>query len=220
MTNGIQSDRFGVLREQMVTAQLRGRGINDARVLEAMGKVPRHLFVASEYQSSAYEDHPLPIGAGQTVSQPYIVASMLQVLSLKGSETVLEIGTGSGYQTALLAELAQEVYSVERIETLAQGAEAILRCLGYSLVSLIVGDGSRGLVEYAPFEAIVVSAAAPSIPRPLLEQLRPRGRMVIPVGPAEAQELKLVINHESHAVITNLEGCRFVPLIGEHGHGE
>jgi protein-L-isoaspartate(D-aspartate) O-methyltransferase len=220
MTTGIQSDRFGVLREQMVTAQLRGRGINDARVLEAMGKVPRHLFVASEYQSSAYEDHPLPIGAGQTVSQPYIVAFMLQVLSLKGSETVLEIGTGSGYQTALLAELAQEVYSVERIETLAQGAEAILRCLGHSNVSLIVGDGSRGLVEYAPFDAIVVSAAAPSIPRPLLEQLRPRGRMVIPVGPAEAQELKLVINHEGHAVITNLEGCRFVPLIGEHGHGE
>jgi protein-L-isoaspartate(D-aspartate) O-methyltransferase len=220
MTTGIQSDRFGVLREQMVTAQLRGRGINDARVLEAMGKVPRHLFVASEYQSSAYEDHPLPIGAGQTVSQPYIVAFMLQVLSLKGSETVLEIGTGSGYQTALLAELAQEVYSVERIETLAQGAEAILRCLGHSNVGLIVGDGSRGLVEYAPFDAIVVSAAAPSIPRPLLEQLRPRGRMVIPVGPAEAQELKLVINHEGHAVITNLEGCRFVPLIGEHGHGE
>jgi protein-L-isoaspartate(D-aspartate) O-methyltransferase len=220
MTTGTQSDRFGALREQMVTAQLRARGINDANVLAAMGRVPRHLFVASEYQSSAYEDHPLPIGAGQTVSQPYIVAYMLQALSLKGSETVLEIGTGSGYQTALLGELAGRVHSVERVESLAQEAEAILRRLGYASVSLIVGDGSRGLVERSPFDVIVVSAAAPLIPQALLEQLGEGGRMAIPVGPPNAQELKLVIKREGRAVVTNLEGCRFVPLIGEHGYRE
>src|SRR5580704_8832917 len=161
MTTGIQSDRFALSRQKMVDVQLRARGIRDERVLAAMGKVPRHLFVGDEYQSSAYEDHPLLIGAGQTVSQPYIVAFMLEGLSFDGSETVLEIGTGSGYQTALLAELTRQVYSVERIESLATSAEATLQRLGYSNVNLIVGDGSRGLVEHAPFDAIVVSAAAP-----------------------------------------------------------
>jgi protein-L-isoaspartate(D-aspartate) O-methyltransferase len=220
MTTGIQSDRFALSRQKMVDVQLRARGIRDERVLAAMGKVPRHLFVGDEYQSSAYEDHPLLIGAGQTVSQPYIVAFMLEGLSFDGSETVLEIGTGSGYQTALLAELTRQVYSVERIESLATSAEATLQRLGYSNVNLIVGDGSRGLVEHAPFDAIVVSAAAPAIPQPLLEQLRPGGRMVIPVGPADAQELKLVRKQGERVVITNLEGCRFVPLIGQHGHRE
>ncbi len=217
--NDTEDHRFTVLREKMVSAQLRARGIRDERVLAAMGKVPRHLFVADEYQDTAYEDHPLPIAAGQTVSQPYIVAFMLEVLSFEGSEKVLEIGTGSGYQTALLAELARQVYSVERIESLAQTAEGTLRNLGYTNVSLAVGDGSRGWAECAPFDAIVVSAAAPHIPQALLEQLREGGRMIIPVGPPDAQELKLVRKQEGLAVIANLEGCRFVPLIGEQGYG-
>jgi protein-L-isoaspartate(D-aspartate) O-methyltransferase len=218
MTIDVQSDRFAALRQNMVNAQLRGRGILDERVLAAMGKVPRHLFVGGEYQNRAYEDHPLSIGEGQTISQPYIVAFMLQALSLSGSETVLEIGTGSGYLTALLAELARQVYSVERIESLARAAEAILRHQGYSNIRLLVGDGSRGLVEYAPFDAIVVSAAAPEIPQALLEQLREGGKMVVPVGPAEAQELQLVRRQQGHTAVANLEKCRFVPLIGEQGY--
>jgi protein-L-isoaspartate(D-aspartate) O-methyltransferase len=218
MTIGVQSDRFATLRVKMVAAQLRARGIRDERVLAAMEKVPRHLFVTDEYRDSAYDDHPLPIGAGQTISQPYIVAFMLEVLSLDGLASVLEIGTGSGYQTALLAELVRQVYSVERIEPLALTAKAILQRLGYTNVTLTVGDGGLGLVEYSPFDAIVVSAATPAIPQPLLEQLREGGRMVIPVGPADAQELKLVRKQEGHAMVTNLEGCRFVPLIGEHGY--
>ncbi|HTA23705.1 MAG TPA: protein-L-isoaspartate(D-aspartate) O-methyltransferase [Terriglobales bacterium] len=220
MTTGVQSDRFTTLRMKMVAAQLRARGIRDERVLAAMEKVPRHLFVTDEYRDSAYDDHPLPIGAGQTISQPYIVAFMLEVLSLDGSASVLEIGTGSGYQTALLAELVRQVYSVERIESLAHGAATILRQLGYANVSLLVGDGGLGWVEYSPFDAIVVSAATPTIPQPLLEQLREGGRMVIPVGPADAQELKLVRKQEGRAMVTNLEGCRFVPLVGEHGYAD
>jgi protein-L-isoaspartate(D-aspartate) O-methyltransferase len=204
----------------MVNAQLRARGIRDERVLSAMGKVPRHLFVDEEYRDGSYEDHPVPIGAGQTISQPYIVAFMLEVLLLNGSERVLEIGTGSGYLTALLAELVRQVYSVERIERLAQAAEAVLRRLGYTNMNLTVGDGSRGWAEHAPFDAIVVSAAARQLPQALLEQLRDGGRMVIPIGPAEAQELKLVRKREGRTVVTNLEGCRFVPLIGQQGYGE
>jgi protein-L-isoaspartate(D-aspartate) O-methyltransferase len=220
MTTETHADRFAALRQKMVEAQLRARGIRDERVLAAMERVPREIFICEEYWEQAYEDHPLPIGSGQTVSQPYIVAFMLEVLSLKGAEKVLEIGTGTGYQTALLAELAGQVYSVERIESLARTAEAILQRLGSRNVGLTVGDGSRGLVEQAPFDATVVSAAAPQIPQPLLEQLREGGRMVIPVGPADAQELILVRKQDGGAVITNLEGCRFVPLIGEQGYGE
>ncbi|MFZ0284813.1 MAG: protein-L-isoaspartate(D-aspartate) O-methyltransferase [Terriglobales bacterium] len=216
----IQSDRFAVLRRKMVDTQLRARGIKDERVLAAMARVPREMFIAAEYQQQAYEDHPLPIGAGQTVSQPYIVALMLEALALKGSETVLEIGTGSGYQTALLAELASKVYSVERVKPLADAAETTLQNLGYGNVSVVVGDGSLGLVEHAPFDAIVVSAAAPKTPQPLLEQLHEGGRMVIPVGPPDAQELKLVRKQEGKFVVERLEGCRFVPLIGEQGYGE
>lgn len=220
MTTDIQWDRFATMRQKMVDTQLRARGIGNQRVLAAMGKVPRHFFVADVYQPSAYEDHPLPIAEGQTVSQPYMVAYMLEALELGGSETVLEIGTGSGYQTALLAELARKVYSVERIESLSHSAEAILLRLGYTNVRLVVGDGSRGLVEHAPFDAIVVSAAAPHIPHSLLEQLCEAGRMVVPVGPAEAQELKLVRKQQGRPVVTNLEGCRFVPLIGKDGYDE
>jgi protein-L-isoaspartate(D-aspartate) O-methyltransferase len=218
MATQIHSDGYAGERQTMVASQLRSRGIRDQRVLDAMARVPRHEFVAEEYREQAYEDHPIPIGEGQTVSQPYIVAVTLDALSLQPSFKVLEIGTGSGYQTALLAELCREVYSVERHAPLARDAEATLARLGYNNVSVIVGDGSHGLAEMAPFDAIVVSAAAPQIPTPLLEQLREGGRMVIPVGPAQAQELQLVSKQDGRPVVQSLDGCRFVPLIGGRGY--
>jgi protein-L-isoaspartate(D-aspartate) O-methyltransferase len=211
-------DLFLAQRRNMVESQLRARGIRDERVLAAMSHVPRHEFVPVEFRDQVYEDHPIPIGEGQTVSQPYIVAIMLQALALDPSDTVLEIGTGSGYQTALLAELTRQVYSVERHASLARRAEATLRRLGYSNVQVLLGDGTNGLPDHAPFDAIVVSAAAPQIPPPLFEQLCDGGRMVIPVGPAPAQELQLVRKKAGQPVISSLEGCRFVPLIGSKGY--
>ncbi len=205
-------------RRDMVQSQLRARGIRDERVLAVMSHVPRHEFIPEEFRDQVYEDHPIPIGEGQTISQPYIVAIMLQALALIPSDTVLEIGTGSGYQTALLAELTRQVYSVERHASLARTAEATLRRLGYSNVQVLLGDGSNGLPDRAPFDAIVVSAAAPQIPPPLFEQLRDGGRMVIPVGPAQAQELQLVYKNAGQSLVTSLEGCRFVPLIGSKGY--
>jgi protein-L-isoaspartate(D-aspartate) O-methyltransferase len=206
-------DRFAAERQKMVATQLRARGICDARVLRAMERVPRHEFVEPRYRDQAYDDHPLPINAGQTVSQPYIVALMLEILQLEPSSRVLEIGTGSGYQTAVLAEISDHVYSVERHPQLAQEARETLSRLGFTNLILRVGDGSQGLLEYAPFDAIVVSAAAKQIPAPLFDQLREGGRMIIPVGPHEAQELQLVRKREGKPLITMLEGCRFVPLI-------
>jgi protein-L-isoaspartate(D-aspartate) O-methyltransferase len=213
-----QIDSFLTQRRSMVESQLRARGIRDERVLAAMLRVPRHEFVSEEHREQVYEDHPIPIGEGQTISQPYIVAIMLEALALDPSDTVLEIGTGSGYQTALLAELVRQVYSVERYASLARAAQATLARLGFNNVEVLVGDGSRGLPDRAPFDAIVVSAAAPQIPPPLFEQLREGGRMVIPVGPAHAQELQLVRKHEGQPVVTSMEGCRFVPLIGSEGY--
>jgi protein-L-isoaspartate(D-aspartate) O-methyltransferase len=213
-----QIDSFLTQRRSMVESQLRARGIRDERVLAAMLRVPRHEFVSEEHREQVYEDHPIPIGEGQTISQPYIVAIMLEALALDPSDTVLEIGTGSGYQTALLAELVRQVYSVERYASLARAAQATLARLGFNNVEVLVGDGSRGLPDHAPFDAIVVSAAAPQIPPPLFEQLREGGRMVIPVGPAHAQELQLVRKHEGQPVVTSMEGCRFVPLIGSEGY--
>ena len=213
-----QIDSFLTQRRSMVESQLRARGIRDERVLAAMFRVPRHEFVSEEHREQVYEDHPIPIGEGQTISQPYIVAIMLEALALDPSDTVLEIGTGSGYQTALLAELVRQVYSVERYASLARAAQATLARLGFNNVEVILGDGSHGLPDRAPFDAIVVSAAAPQIPPPLFEQLREGGRMVIPVGPAHAQELQLVRKHNGHAVVTVMEGCRFVPLIGSEGY--
>ena len=218
MTANTQTDPFLTQRRNMVESQLRARGIRDERVLAAMLHVPRHEFVSGEYRDQAYEDHPIPIGEGQTVSQPYIVAIMLEVLALDPSGTVLEVGTGSGYQTALLAELTRQVYSVERHASLARTAQATLARLGYTNVEVLLGDGSHGLPERAPFDAIVVSAAAPQIPPPLFQQLREAGRMVIPVGPAHAQELQLVRKQSGQPVVTNLEGCRFVPLIGSEAY--
>lgn len=202
----------------MVETQLRRRGVRDERVLAAMARVPRHLFVAEHFQAQAYEDHPIPIGFGQTISQPYIVALMLEALSVERGDTVLEVGTGSGYQTALLAELAAQVYSIERHAPLAQNAERVLRNLGYTNVVVVVGDGSQGLPDYAPFERIIVSAAAPQVPMALFEQLAEGGRMVIPIGPPAAQELQLVRKQQGKAVVAYLEGCRFVPLIGGQGY--
>src|SRR6266478_5332798 len=206
-------DRFELERRKMAESQLRSRGIRDERLLGAMERVPRHEFVEPTYRDQAYEDHPLPIKAGQTVSQPYIVALMLEILQLQPFSKVLEIGTGSGYQTAILAEISTHVYSVERHPQLAYEAGQTLSRLGFTNLILRIGDGGQGLPEYAPFDAIVVSAAAKQIPAPLFAQLREGGRMIIPVGPSEAQELQLVRKREGKPLITLLEGCRFVPLI-------
>ena len=213
MTAQIQSDRFSFERENMVETQLAARGIRDARVLSAMARVPRHEFVSERYREQAYGDHPIPIAEGQTVSQPYIVALMLEVLNLEPNAKVLEVGTGSGYMTALLAELASHVYSVERHARLAREAGATLARLGYSNVTILTGDGSQGLPEFAPYDGIVVSAAASQIPGALIQQLSEGGRMVIPVGPPDAQELQLVVSHEGRTIVHRLDGCRFVPLI-------
>ncbi len=213
-----KSDPHFPERRQMVETQLRHRGIHDERVLEAMLRVPRHEFISAEYESQAYADHPIPIGENQTISQPFIVAVSLQGLSLRGDESVLEVGTGSGYQTALLAVLAREVYSIERHETLARSAEAILEELGLNNVKIVVGDGTHGLPQFAPYDAILVSAAAPSIPQSLFNQLADDGRMVIPVGPPHAQELQLVRKRDGKPVVEVIEGCRFVPLIGAEGY--
>jgi protein-L-isoaspartate(D-aspartate) O-methyltransferase len=213
-----EGDAYTDERRMMVESQLRRRGIRDQRVLDAMLRVRRHLFVPPEYRSQAYGDYPIPIAEGQTISQPFIVAVSLQALALTGSESVLEVGTGSGYQTALLAELARNVYSVERHATLAHSAETILAQQGLNNVRVVIGDGSHGLSEFAPYGAILVSAAAPSLPQSLLDQLSGNGRMVVPVGPPHAQELQLVRKQDGKPVVKALEGCRFVPLIGAEGY--
>jgi|SRR5580692_4475365 protein-L-isoaspartate(D-aspartate) O-methyltransferase len=201
-------------REQMVRTHIAERGIRDGRVLDAMRNVPRHEFVSETFRSDAYEDHPLPIGEEQTISQPYIVAAMLEHLGLQSSERVLEVGTGSGYVTALLALLCAEVYSVERHARLAASAETTLQRLGYRNVKIRAGDGSRGWTEYAPFDAILVSAATAEMPQALFEQLREGGRMMVPVGPSSCQELQLVRKVRGQPVVEIFEGCRFVPLVG------
>jgi protein-L-isoaspartate(D-aspartate) O-methyltransferase len=216
--NAAQSDLYFDLRRRMVESQLRDRGIRNQRVLDAMLRIPRHEFVSEEYKSQAYEDHPIPIGKGQTISQPFIVAASLQALSLQRTESVLEIGTGSGYQTALLASLAKMVYSIERHDVLAASSEAVLKKLGINNVKIVVGDGSFGLPEFSPYEGILVSAAAPEIPHTLFEQLAEGGRMVIPVGPQQSQELQLVRRQAGKPVVEVIEGCRFVPLIGASGY--
>jgi protein-L-isoaspartate(D-aspartate) O-methyltransferase len=204
---------YSSLRRQMVDSQLRQRGIADERVLAAMERVPRHAFAPEEYRGQAYEDHPLPIGEGQTISQPYIVALMLEALKLSPTDKVLEIGTGSGYVTALLAELTESVTSIERHESLAQSARALLVAFGYSNVKVVTGDGTRGFPEAAPYDAIVVSAAAAEIPPALIGQLGERGRMIIPVGSDDSQQLRLVRMENGQPYIEFRELCRFVPLI-------
>jgi protein-L-isoaspartate(D-aspartate) O-methyltransferase len=201
-----------------LSPQLRQRGIHDERVLAAMARVPREEFVAEPYRAHAYDDNPLPIGEGQTISQPYMVAIMLELLDLSPEQTVLEIGTGSGYQTALLAELSRHVYSIERHPALAAQAQTVLDRLGYTNVTLTVGDGTAGLPAHAPYDAIIVSAAAPSLPQSLFEQLREDGRMVVPIGPPEAQLLQLIRKINGRPEVSEETPCRFVPLIGEQGY--
>jgi protein-L-isoaspartate(D-aspartate) O-methyltransferase len=201
------------LRRQMVDSQLRQRGIADERVLGAMERVPRHEFAPEQYRDQAHEDHPLPIGEGQTISQPYIVAIMLDALKLSPTDKVLEIGTGSGYVTALLAELTERVISIERHESLAESARALLAALGYSNVNVVTGDGTQGFPEAAPYDAIVVSAAAADMPPALITQLGEGGRMIIPVGSEDSQQLRLVRMEDGQPHIEFRELCRFVPLI-------
>ncbi len=201
----------------LLVDELRGQGIRDERVLAALGRVPRHRFVPPHLVPHAYEDRPLPIGSGQTISQPYIVALSTEALALGPGDRVLEIGTGSGYQTAILAELAGEVHTVERLPELSAGARERLAALGYRNVHFRVGDGTVGWPEAAPFDAILVTAGAPRVPRKLLEQLGPGGRMVIPVGGRWSQELTLVRREEEGFVHERLCPCTFVPLVGEEG---
>ena len=208
---------FEEQRRLMVVEQLQARGISEARVLSAFLKVPRHLFVPEAFQHEAYADHPIPIGAGQTISQPYMVALMTQLLRLQGHERVLEIGTGSGYQLAILAELALEVYSVERLPELAEQALHRLNALGYLNVHITTGNGSIGWPTHAPYEGIIVTAAAPQVPKPLVDQLANHGRLVIPIGTPTAQTLTLVEKQGPDLQIKEVTGCVFVPLVGEHG---
>ena len=216
-------DRFRKPRTRMVETQIEARGISDARVLRAMSVIPRHLFVDEGLIEQAYTDSPLPIGEYQTISQPYIVALMTQAMELKGRERVLEIGTGCGYQTAVLASLADRVFSVERIASLAASARRILDKLNFFNVAIRVGDGSYGWREEAPFDAIITTAGAPEIPQYLVEQLAAGGRMVVPVGGRDVQTLyKLTRSAENPQEIKkeDLGGCRFVSLIGESGWGK
>jgi protein-L-isoaspartate(D-aspartate) O-methyltransferase len=205
-------------RERMVREQLEAREVRDPRVLDAMRRVPRHLFVPEPLREHAYEDRPQPIGDDQTISQPLMVGLMTELLHLWGDEKVLEIGTGSGYQTAILAELASEVVSIERIPALAERARSLLEWLGYKNVEIIVADGSEGWPARAPYERILVTAAAPKIPKPLLDQLAPQGRMVIPIGEADMQTLLVVYKDaEGHVTSDGYGPCVFVPLLGAHG---
>jgi len=201
-------------RLKMVEEQLVPRGITDARVLEAMRKVPRHLFLEEALADRAYDDSALPIGEKQTISQPYIVALMTQALALRPTDKVLEIGTGSGYQTAILAELAERVYSIERVKSLALQARERLDRMGYRNVAIRIGDGTYGWGDAAPFDAILVAAGSPSVPPLLVEQLREGGRLVIPVGDRAVQRLQLGVKQHGHLALSDLGDCVFVPFIG------
>ena len=208
-----QSDSFEPIRHRMVKTQIMERGISNQAVLDAMKKVPRHLFVPKEYQDEAYNDNPLPIGYGQTISQPYIVAYMTDVLKPVRSMKALEIGTGSGYQAAVLAEIVDEVYTIEIVPELAKESAERLKKLGYKNIKCKYGDGYQGWTEYAPFDIIIVTAAAETIPQPLLDQLVENGRLVIPVGkPSAVQELQLVIKKKGKMDTRRLTFVRFVPF--------
>jgi protein-L-isoaspartate(D-aspartate) O-methyltransferase len=204
---------YSMQRMEMVDLQLRSRGISNKRVLAAFSNVPRHEFTGERYRNQAYKDHPLPIGEGQTISQPYIVALMLESLAIQPSDRVLEVGTGSGYATALLAELAVEVVSIERHAILADQARELLRRLGCTNARVIAGDGSIGFPAKAPYNAILVSAAAHDVPEALITQLAEGGRMIIPVGPEDSQQLQLIKIVNGQPQVTARELCRFVPLI-------
>ncbi|MBI5050984.1 MAG: protein-L-isoaspartate(D-aspartate) O-methyltransferase [Nitrospirae bacterium] len=211
---------FELERKLMVEQQLKSRGIKDKSVLTAMENVERHLFIGEHMRERAYDDCALPIGEGQTISQPYMVAIMTELLELKGNEKVLEIGTGSGYQSAILSRLASEVYTIERIKPLALKAEDLFKKLGYANIRVVISDGTLGLPEQAPFDGIIVTAAAPEIPETLARQLKIGGRLVIPVGSRYSQILYQVKNTPSGISTSMSTYCVFVPLIGEYGWGE
>jgi len=216
LSDGQGGGGFELPRGRMISEQLERRGIRDQRVLRAIAKVPRHMFVEEALVGRAYGDHPLPIGEGQTISQPYMVALMSEALELAGHERVLEIGTGSGYQTAVLAELCAKVFTIERLKGLADRAMRRLDELGYYNVLARVGDGSLGWREEAPFDAVMVTAAAPDVPPALVEQLAVKGRLVIPVGDAHTQVLRKCVREETAVRWSELGGCVFVKLIGQH----
>jgi protein-L-isoaspartate(D-aspartate) O-methyltransferase len=211
---------YRLARERMVRNQLMPRGITDKRVLKAMGKIQRHFFMDEALIGEAYNDHPLPIGHKQTISQPYIVALMTQALELGGNEKTLEIGTGSGYQTAVLAELSSRVYTIERIRALMEKARHMLQELGYTNILFKSYDGTLGWEEFSPYDAIIITAGAPSVPEPLLKQLADGGRMIVPVGDKFSQELIKITRNKDSYDRKSLGGCRFVDLIGAHGWKE
>ena len=208
---------YETLRKRMVEEQLIPRGIKNQRVLDAFYKIERHKFIPEDLRNSAYADFPVPIGEGQTISQPYIVALMTEYLGLTGKEKILEIGTGSGYQTAILSELAGEIYSVERFEVLAGRAQAILNELGYKNIKVKAGDGTLGWEEAAPFDRIIITAASPKIPLPLIEQLADNGKLILPLGESFSQVLTLLEKKEGKLKSIDICGCVFVPLVGKHG---
>jgi protein-L-isoaspartate(D-aspartate) O-methyltransferase len=213
MNSSVNASGFSTLRQRMVDSQLRARGVTDERVLDAMSRLPREPFAPERYRDQSYEDHPLPIGEGQTISQPYIVALMLAALNLSPTDNVLEVGTGSGYVTALLAELTAQVFSVERHPALANAARDLLAGMGYANFQVIVGDGTQGFPERAPYNAVIVSAAAHQVPPALIGQLAEGGRMIIPVGKGDSQQLQLIRMEGGQPRIDLRELCRFVPLV-------
>jgi protein-L-isoaspartate(D-aspartate) O-methyltransferase len=216
VTPAPEPESYRRARQRMVDYQIRGRGVSDEAVLSAMLTVPRHEFVLEEFLDQAYVDHPLPIGYGQTISQPYIVALMTELLKIEADDKVLEIGTGSGYQAAILAQITDQVYSVEIIEELANQAAACLQRLGYAQVHVLNADGYYGWEEHAPFDAIIVTCAPDHVPQPLVKQLKDGGRMVIPVGPPGGyQSLWLIVRQGEHVQMTNMGPVAFVPLTGE-----
>jgi protein-L-isoaspartate(D-aspartate) O-methyltransferase len=213
-----QEPDFAALRERMVVEQLDRRGITDQRVLEAMRTVPREMFTDADDRKRAYEDIPIQIGWGQTISQPYMVALICEAAAVRPSDRVLDVGTGSGYQAAVLAELAQDVHTIERLQQLAERAREKLDAAGYDRVLVHLGDGSLGDPEHAPFDAITVAAAAPGLPQSLYEQLVAGGRLVIPVGDRRGQRLEVVVKSPEGPAVAHSVECRFVPLVGEEGY--
>lgn len=213
MNDGLSEDPYLPQRLAMVEDQLRRRGIHDARVLQAMQLVPRHEFIPAESRHEAYRDYPVPIGEGQTISQPYIVAAMIEALAVQPMGRVLEIGTGTGYEAAVLSQVADRVFTIERHPALAKTAREIFARLGYGNIDVFIGDGTEGLPEWAPFERIIVAAASATIPEPLVKQLADGGKMLIPIGPPDVQVLKLVRKIGNEIQVSDLDACRFVPLI-------
>lgn len=213
-------NRYAIQRRTMIDKHLRGRDIYDQQILETMEVLPRECFLGEQYANSAYDDNPLPIGMGQTISQPYIVALMTQCLELSGNEEVLEIGTGSGYQSAVLASLAKKVYTVERFHELSEQAQAVLGKLNYSNIEFAVTDGSCGWPEKKQFDRIIITAAVPHIPKPLQDQLKTEGLLVAPVGGIYVQDLVVAKKHKSQLVTKRVCGCRFVKLVGRYAYSE